>query len=229
LRRSALDCVAAEIADCCLCPRLVRFREKIARVKRAAYRSETYWGRPIAGFGDPGARVVVVGLAPAAHGANRTGRIFTGDRSGDFLYAALYRAGLASQPVSRARGDGLNLYDVFVTCPVRCAPPDNRPSPAELARCATFFDRELGALGGVRVLLALGAIAWASCLGHLDRTRGPVPRPRPKFGHGREHRIGDIVLLGSYHVSQQNTQTGRLTPAMFDHVVLRAKALASPV
>jgi uracil-DNA glycosylase family 4 len=227
LRQNALGRVAADIALCRLCPRLVRYRETIARVKRAAFRTELYWGRPIAGFGDPEARIVVVGLAPAAHGANRTGRIFTGDRSGDFLYAALYRAGLASQPESRARGDGLTLYDVFVTCPVRCAPPDNRPSPAELARCAPFFDRELDALGAAKVLVALGAVAWAACLDHLERTGAGVPRPRPKFGHGEERRIGDVVLLGSYHVSQQNTQTGRLTPAMFDRVVARAKALAS--
>jgi uracil-DNA glycosylase family 4 len=199
----------------------------VARTRRRAYQDEVYWGRPVPGFGDPAARIVLVGLAPGAHGANRTGRMFTGDGSGDFLYAALHRAGLASQPTSRARGDGLALRGAFVTAAARCAPPDNRPVPAELARCAPFLDRELAVLGGARVLVALGAIAWDACLAHLARAGATVPRPRPRFAHGAEARLsGAPVLLGSYHPSRQNTQTGRLVPAMLDEVLARAVALA---
>ncbi len=218
--------LADRIVRCRACPRLVAWREEVARVRRRAFRDEAYWGRPAPGFGDPGARVVLVGLAPAAHGANRTGRMFTGDRSGDFLYAALHRAGLASQPTSRARGDGLALRDGFVTAACRCAPPDNRPAPDELARCAPFLDAELRTISP-RVLVALGAIAWEAALGALARAGHPLPRPRPRFGHGAElHLTGAPVLLGSYHPSQQNTQTGRLTPAMLDAVLARAVALA---
>ncbi len=198
----------------------------MAREKRAAYRDQDYWGRPVPGFGDTTARIVVVGLAPGAHGANRTGRIFTGDRSGEFLYGALHRRGLASQPHSVARGDGMSLSNVFITCPVRCVPPDNHPSPAEIDTCAPFLARELKALGRARVLLALGSIGWKACLDHLAREGAQLPRPRPVFAHAAEVSIGRFVLLGSYHVSQQNTQTGRLTPAMFDAVLVRAVALA---
>jgi uracil-DNA glycosylase len=225
---SDLDRLAAEIAACRACPRLVAWREEVARVKRRAYRDEAYWGRPVPGFGDPAARVVLVGLAPAAHGANRTGRMFTGDRSGDFLYAALHRAGLASQPTSRRRGDGLALSGAFVGAACRCAPPGNRPTPDELARCAPFLDRELAALPRARVVVALGAVAWAAVLAHLARRGVVIPRPQPRFGHGAEARLpGAPALVGSYHPSQQNTQTGRLTPAMLDAVLARGLALAS--
>ena len=192
----------------------------MAADKRAAFSDEEYWGRPVPGFGDPQARVVVLGLAPAAHGANRTGRMFTGDRSGDFLYAALHRAGFANQPMSRRRGDGLALADCYVTAPVRCAPPANKPTPAERDRCAAYLDAEL-ALLPARVVVALGGFAWDAALAHL----GPV-RPKPRFSHGAEVALGDVSLLGCYHVSQQNTFTGRLTPAMLDGVLTRARALA---
>ncbi len=215
----------AEIIACRACPRLVAWREEVARVKRKAFREQTYWGRPVPGFGDPKARLAIVGLAPAAHGANRTGRMFTGDRSGDFLYAGLHRAGFANQPTSVHRDDGLQLRGAFVLMPVRCAPPGNMPTKAELARCSGFFDREL-ALLPARVFLALGAIAWESTLGHLARKGVPIPSPRPKFAHGAVVRLGpSVTLVGCYHVSQQNTQTGRLTPAMFDRVLGRVGAL----
>jgi uracil-DNA glycosylase len=222
-----LRVLAGEITGCCKCPRLVKFREHIAREKRAAYRDQTYWGRAVPGFGDERARIVLVGLAPGAHGANRTGRIFTGDRSGDFLYAALHRLGLASQAHAVSKDDGLRLTGVFITCPVRCVPPDNKPTPEELRACAPFLRRELSALGRARVLLALGGIAWKACLDHLERAGHALPRPRPTFAHGAETTIGDFTLLGSYHVSQQNTQTGRLTPPMFDDVLRRALDLAA--
>jgi uracil-DNA glycosylase family 4 len=222
-----LEALAGEIARCRRCPRLVEWRERVAREKRRAYAAEAYWGRPVPGFGDPRAALLVVGLAPGAHGANRTGRMFTGDGSGDFLYPALFRAGLATQPGSRARGDGLALCGAFVTAACRCAPPDNRPAPGELDACAPFLDRELGLLGGVRAALCLGAIAWEAMLGALARRGAALPRPRPRFAHGAELLLpGMPALVASYHVSRQNTQTGRLTPAMFDAVVARAKALA---
>jgi uracil-DNA glycosylase family 4 len=215
-----------EIQRCRACPRLVAWREQVAATKRRAYREETYWGRPVPGFGDERAAIVVVGLAPAAHGANRTGRMFTGDSSGDFLYAALHRAALASQPTSRRRDDGLELRGCFITAACRCAPPENRPSPEELERCGPFLDRELRALRP-RVVLALGAIAWDASLAALRRAGVDVPRPAPRFAHAAELRPGDgPALLGSYHVSRQNTQTGRLTPAMLDAVVARAVRLA---
>jgi uracil-DNA glycosylase family 4 len=216
-----------EITSCRACPRLVAWREKVAREKRRAYADCAYWGRPVPGFGDPAARIAVVGLAPGAHGANRTGRVFTGDRSGDFLYAALFRAGLASQPTSVSKDDDLSLAAAFVVLTVRCAPPDNRPAPGEIARCARFVDAELALHPRVRVLLALGAIAWDACLDHFARTASFAPRPRPRFAHGAELAVPAGTLLGSYHVSQQNTQTGRLTAAMFDAVLARAKVLAS--
>jgi uracil-DNA glycosylase family 4 len=221
-----LRTIAGEIVACRRCPRLVAFREKIAREKRAAYRNETYWGRAVPGFGDERARIVLVGLAPGAHGANRTGRIFTGDRSGDFLYAALHRRGFASQPHAVAKDDGMRLTGVFITCPVRCVPPDNMPTPDEVRTCAMFLTRELVALSRARVLVALGAIAWKACLDHLEREGHALPRPRPAFEHGGEATVGPFALIGSYHVSQQNTQTGRLTPAMFDKVLARAETLA---
>jgi uracil-DNA glycosylase family 4 len=219
----ALAALADEIASCRACPRLVAWREEVARTKRRMYRDETYWGRPVPGFGDARAKLVVVGLAPAAHGANRTGRMFTGDRSGDFLYAALHRLGLASQAESIARGDGMKLRGVFITAAARCAPPDNKPTADELARCRPFLARELVLLREARVYLALGAIGWDALL-CVARARGPVDAPR--FSHGARASIPDprggareAVAFASYHVSQQNTQTGRLTPRMFDDVL----------
>ena len=219
-----LESLHRRIVRCRACPRLVRWREQVAKVKRRAYRDQTYWGRPVPGFGDPRARLVIVGLAPGAHGANRTGRLFTGDRSGDFLYAGLHRAGFASQPTSVSRDDGLTLRDAFITCPVRCAPPDNSPTKAEILRCRPFFLSEL-ALLRPRVVLALGQLAWDETLAALD-----WPRPRPKFAYGAvaRHPSG-IELVGCYHVSQQNTSTGRLTVAMFDGVMHRITALLDGV
>jgi len=218
---SALGDLHAELTECRKCRRLVKWREEVARVKRRAYRDETYWGRPVTGFGDPKARLLIVGLAPGAHGANRTGRIFTGDRSGDFLYAALHRARFANQATSRSRDDGLKLRDCYITCPVRCVPPDNKPTPREIATCQGWLDRELELLRP-RVVLALGHLAWGACLRFLD-----WPAPTPDFSHGVrvQHPASGLWLLGSFHVSQQNTQTGRLTPAMFDAVLLRARSL----
>jgi len=225
LRDGPLAALAGEIESCRRCPRLVAWREQVAREKRAAYAGEQYWGRPVAGFGDPRARIAILGLAPAAHGANRTGRVFTGDRSGDFLFAALWRAGLANQPASRARDDGLALADVWVTAAVRCAPPENRPTPAERDRCLPYARRELALLAELRVIICLGAFAWDAAL----RLRSaPPPRPRPKFAHlAEQHGKGDPVLLASFHASQQNTFTGRLTEAMFDAVLARARELAT--
>src|SRR5690242_9185891 len=224
--REALAAVADEVAHCRACPRLVAWREEVARVKRRAYQGEAYWGRGVPGFGDARARLVIVGLAPAAHGGNRTGRMFTGDRSGDFLYAALHRAGIANQPTSVRRDDGLALRGAFITAPCRCAPPLNKPLPEELANCSLWLDREVALLPEVRVVLALGGIGWAAALAHFARRGLVVPRPRPAFGHGAEARIpGGPVLLGCYHVSQQNTNTGKLTPAMIDRVLRRARQL----
>ena len=196
-------------------------------MKRRAYRDETYWGRAVPGFGDPRAALVVVGLAPGAHGANRTGRVFTGDASGDFLYRALHRAGLASRPTSERRDDGLVLHDCFITAACRCVPPGNRPSREELASCAGFLDRELRALRP-RVVLALGRVAWEAVLGAFGRAGVWLPRPLPGFEHGAGLELpGAPTLLASYHVSRQNTQTGRLTSSMFERVVARAVALAA--
>jgi len=222
-----------EIVSCARCPRLRAHCEAIARVKRRAFRDQIYWTRPVPGFGDRGARLLICGLAPAAHGANRTGRMFTGDDSGNWLYAALHRAGFASQPISTGAGDGLTLRDAFITASARCAPPDNKPTPSELAACAPFLDRELALLEDVRVVLALGQVAWRTTLAHALRfDPTSVPSPRPKFGHGAESRIrigtrgAQVALLASYHPSRQNTNTGRLTRAMLDDVVARAKRLA---
>jgi uracil-DNA glycosylase len=216
----------ARIPTCVACPRLVRWRTQVGEVKRRAFRDWTYWARPVPGWGDPRARLVIVGLAPAAHGGNRTGRVFTGDRSGDFLYAALHRAGLANQARSVSRDDGLQLRGVWVTLSARCAPPENAPRPDELLRCSPWLSRELELLRP-RVVLALGAIAWGSVLRVFRASAIGVPRPAPSFAHGAEVSLpGAPTLVGAYHVSQQNTQTGRLTPAMFDTVLGRAIALA---
>ena len=226
---SRLRALHREIVECRACPRLVAWREEVARVKVRRFRDWTYWARPLPGFGDPSARLLIIGLAPAAHGGNRTGRMFTGDRSGDFLYAALYRAGFASQPTSVRRDDGLALTDVFITAPCRCAPPENKPMPDELMRCSGWLDREVSLLPRVRVVLALGSIGWGAALAHFARRGLPVPRPRPQFGHGAVASIpSGPTLLGCYHVSQQNTNTGKLTPRMMDAVLAQAKRLISP-
>ena len=226
----SLKVLNAEIVRCRACTRLADWRGEVARTKRRAYRAETYWGKPVTGFGDARGKLVILGLAPGAHGANRTGRVFTGDRSGDFLYAALHRAGLASQPTSEHADDGLRLDGVYITLAARCVPPDNKPLPLEVARCGPFLDRELDLLAP-KVVLALGAIAWSAYLDHLERREVRLPRPRPAFTHGAQldHSEGAErrlpVLLGSYHVSQQNTQTGRLTEAMFDGILRQAVTL----
>jgi uracil-DNA glycosylase family 4 len=221
---SGLEELEREIVGCRRCPRLVAWREQVARERRAAFAGETYWGRPIPGFGDPAARVLIFGLAPAAHGANRTGRVFTGDRSGDFLFAALHRTGFANQPTSVHAGDGLALRDAWITAAVRCAPPANKPTPAERDTCLPYAARELELLAGVRVVVCLGAFAWDAALRALVAAETPVPRPR--FGHGVELELpGAPVLLGCFHPSQQNTFTGKLTPAMLDAVLLRAREL----
>ena len=223
---NGLRALHREIVDCRACPRLVAWREEVARLKVKRFRDWTYWARPLPGFGDPHARLLIVGLAPAAHGGNRTGRMFTGDRSGDFLYAALHRAGFANQPTSVRRDDGLALRGAFITAPCRCAPPGNKPLPDELARCSVWLDREIALLQDVSVVLALGSIGWGAALSHFSRRGLAIPRPRPQFGHAAEAKIpGGPVLLGCYHVSQQNTNTGKLTAKMIDAVLARAKVL----
>jgi uracil-DNA glycosylase family 4 len=207
---------------------LVAWREEVAATKRAAYAREEYWGRPLPGFGDGDAAVIVLGLAPAAHGGNRTGRIFTGDRSGDWLFAALWRAGFANQPASVSRDDGLTLRGCFVTAAVRCAPPANRPAPSERDNCLPYLAGELGLLRAARVIVCLGGFAWDAALRVLRDAGEQLPRPRPRFGHGAEAEVGRFVLLGCYHVSQQNTFTGRLTEPMLDEVFSRARRLAAP-
>jgi len=218
--------LTAEIVTCRACPRLVAWREDVARDKRAAFRDEHYWGRPVPGFGDPEARVLVVGLAPAAHGGNRTGRVFTGDRSGDWLFGAMHRTGFANQAESVSLDDGLTLRDAYVAAAVRCAPPDNKPTTAERDRCRPFLDRELHALTRVKVVIALGGFAFAVVARALVDAGVPVPRPRPPFGHGAEMEAGAYTVIGCYHPSQQNTFTGRLTEPMLDAVFVRAQALA---
>ena len=228
----SLERVSAEVVACRRCPRLVAWREAAAADPPARYRGERYWARPIAGFGDPAASVLVVGLAPAAHGGNRTGRIFTGDRSGDWLFRALHRAGFANQPHSVHAGDGLELRDCYVAAVVRCAPPANRPTPAERDTCLPYLVREIDRLAGLQVIVALGAFAWDGALRALRAGGREVPVPRPAFGHGAETVVagtegaGDLVLLGSFHPSQQNTFTGKLTEEMLDAVLARAKELA---
>ncbi len=219
--------VTREVVECHRCPRLVAWREEVARVKRAAYAGEEYWGRPLPGFGDPEAAIMVLGLAPAAHGGNRTGRIFTGDRSGDWLFAALWRAGLANQPESIDRGDGLKLRGCYVTAAVRCAPPANRPLPSERDRCRPYLERELRLLPDLKVIVCLGGFAWDAALRALAALDIALPRPRPRFGHEASIDLDGLTLLGSYHPSQQNTFTGRLTEAMLDAVFRQAKAVAS--
>jgi uracil-DNA glycosylase family 4 len=219
---SGFEQLNCELVECRRCPRLVAWREQVAREKRAAFRAQTYWGRPVPGFGDPAARLLILGLAPAAHGGNRTGRIFTGDRSGDWLFASLHRTGFANQPISVARGDGLALTNCYITAPVKCAPPGNKPLPEERDRCAPWMERELALLAPtLQVVVALGSYAWDTALRHL----GPV-RPKPRFTHGAEAALpGGRVLLGSFHVSQQNTSTRKLTEPMLDEVFLRAREL----
>jgi uracil-DNA glycosylase family 4 len=218
---SELDRIRDEVVACRACPRLVAWRERAAREKVARFADEPYWGRPVPGFGDPRARVVVLGLAPAAHGGNRTGRIFTGDRSGDFLFASMFRTGFANQPMSVSRDDGLRLDGVYVAAVNRCAPPGNKPTPEERDRCLPFLARELGALAHVRVIVALGAYAWDGGIRALA-SLGHTVKPKPRFGHGAEAVVGPVTLLGCFHPSQQNTFTGRLTPAMFDEVLAGA-------
>ena len=226
--RAALLALTAEVVACRRCPRLVAWRELVAREKVARFRDEEYWGRPVPGFGDADGRILIVGLAPAAHGGNRTGRVFTGDASGDFLWPALHRAGLADRPVSRRADDGLTLIDAYIAAAVRCAPPANKPTVLERDTCAPFLVRELALLTSVRVVLALGAFGWDAVLRALAAA-GHVPAGRqPRFGHGLEAQLGPYVLIGSYHPSQQNTFTGRLTPEMFDAVIARAVELTRP-
>jgi uracil-DNA glycosylase family 4 len=233
-----LAAVEAEVVSCRACPRLVEWREKVAVEKRASFADEEYWGKPVPGFGDPAARVLVVGLAPAAHGGNRTGRVFTGDRSGDWLFASMHRTGWANQPTSVHRDDGLKLIGAYISAVVKCAPPANKPTTAERDRCLPYLVRELGLLTEVKVVVALGSFAWDGALRALatptpaipgtPKVRGiPMPRPKPRFGHLAEVEIGPYVLLGSFHPSQQNTFTGKLTEAMLDAVFERARALTT--
>jgi uracil-DNA glycosylase len=222
-----LDLLAKQIHGCRSCPRLVTWREECATDPPRRFRGEDYWARPLSGIGDPAARLAIVGLAPAAHGANRTGRMFTGDRSGDWLYAALHRAGYANQPTSERRDDGLLLDDAYVTAVVRCAPPANRPTPEERDSCLPYLERELAILERCRTIVALGAFAWDGALRAIRSLGGEVPRPRPRFGHGVEVEVGRWTLLGCYHPSQQNTFTGRLTEPMIDKVFSRARDLTA--
>jgi uracil-DNA glycosylase family 4 len=222
---SALEHLERELTACRRCPRLVAWRELVARERRAAFAGEEYWGRPVPGFGDPQARVMLLGLAPAAHGGNRTGRIFTGDRSGDFLFAALWRTGFANQPTSIRRDDGLELEGAWIAAAVRCAPPANRPTAQERDNCLPWSERELALLSDVEVVVCLGGFAWAAAL-RLLPDAGAQRRPAPRFAHGAEIKRAGHTILGSYHPSQQNTFTGRLTPAMLDGVLERARELA---
>ena len=220
-----LERITAEVVRCRACSRLVEWRERVAREKTARFADQEYWGRPVPGFGVAAARILVVGLAPAAHGGNRTGRIFTGDRSGDFLYASMHRAGLSNQPTSVSWDDGLRLHDAYVASVNRCAPPENRPTPAERDTCLPYLRREIAALERLRVVVTLGAFAWDGVLRALGEL-GHRVRPRPRFGHGAETQVGPFAMIGCFHPSQQNTFTGRLTPQMLDAVFERAKELA---
>jgi uracil-DNA glycosylase len=220
----SLKVIQEEVVACRRCARLVEWRERVAVEKRRAYRHEEYWARPIPGFGDPQARLLILGLAPAAHGGNRTGRVFTGDRSGDWLYAALHRAGFANQPTSTHLNDGLAVTDAWITAAVKCAPPDNKPLPDERDACLPFARAELAALANLRAIVCLGKFAWDGALRLLREAGYEIPTPLPKFGHGAEARIGHrITLIGSYHPSQQNTFTGRLTEPMLDAVFAAAR------
>jgi uracil-DNA glycosylase family 4 len=226
--RASLAELDERICECRACPRLVSWREQVAREKRAAYAGEEYWGRPIPGWGPADPRLLVVGLAPAAHGANRTGRIFTGDRSGDWLFASLHRVGLANQPTSISADDGLEVRGTRILSAVRCAPPDNKPTPEERDTCAPWMDREVAlVLSGVRAVVCLGSFGWTATFRTLAALGLDVPRPRPRFGHGVEVVLGDLTVLGCFHPSQQNTFTGRLTEPMLDAVLGRAAELAS--
>ena len=226
-RARDLDALAAEIAQCRACPRLVAWREQVAEERRAAFRDDCYWARPVPGFGDPAARLLLLGLAPAAHGGNRTGRVFTGDRSGDFLFGALHRAGYANQPTSVSRDDGLELLGAYVAAVVRCAPPANKPTPAERDECIPYFVRELELLSELRVVVVLGAFAYEA-LWSVLRGRGiELPRRRPRFAHGLEVPLEPFTIVGSFHPSQQNTFTGKLTPAMLDAVFARCRELGA--
>ncbi|MBI3746617.1 MAG: uracil-DNA glycosylase [Chloroflexi bacterium] len=224
---AGLDALRDEIVTCRRCPRLVAWRELVAAEKVARFRDEPYWGRPLPGFGDPDARLLIVCLAPAAHGGNRTGRVFTGDASGDFLWAALFDLGLADRPSSRRTDDGLTLFGVRIAAAVRCAPPLNKPTIDERDTCAPFLAREMDLLDTATVVLVLGSFAWSAVLRVMAGEGEPVPRPRPRFGHGAEVRIGSRTVMGAYHPSQQNTFTGKLTPSMFRAVLGRAKSLAA--
>ncbi len=220
-----LDRIEEDIVACRRCPRLVAWREAVALAPPARYAGQRYWARPVPGFGDPGARMLLVGLAPAAHGGNRTGRVFTGDRSGDWLFAALWRAGLANQPASIAAGDGLRLHDAYIAAVVRCAPPQNKPTPEERDTCLPYLVRELRVLRRVRVLVCLGAFGWDGALRALAAS-GHLARPRPRFGHLAEAAVGPYTLVGCYHPSQQNTFTGKLTASMLDQAFRRARELS---
>ena len=222
--RAALAVLSDEIVLCRRCPRLVEWRERVAREKVARFRDEPYWGRPLPGFGDPDGRILLIGLAPAAHGGNRTGRVFTGDASGDFLWAALHGAGLADRPASRRADDGLTLTDVYVAAAVRCAPPVNKPTTEERDACAPFLVSEIALLSELRVAVALGQFGWGAA-SRAFAALGHDARPRPRFGHGAEAVVGPWTLIGSYHPSQQNTFTGRLTASMFEAVLVRARAI----
>jgi uracil-DNA glycosylase len=226
-RADPLSRLTEEVVGCRACPRLVAWRERVGLEKRASFRDDTYWARPVPGFGDPRASILVLGLAPAAHGGNRTGRVFTGDRSGDWLFAAMFRAGLASQPTSRARDDGLVLRGAYVAAAVRCAPPDNKPTPTERDRCLPFLIRELELLPEVRVVVALGGFAYQALGTVLAGLGSPLPTPRPRFGHGVEVTTRFFDVLCCYHPSQQNTFTGRLNEAMLDDLFARARELAT--
>ena len=225
--RAALPEIDALSSTCRACPRLVDWREAVARDRRRSFADEVYWGRPVPGWGDERPRVLILGLAPAAHGGNRTGRVFTGDRSGDWLFASLHRVGLAALPTSTHAGDGQQLLGARMVAAVRCAPPDNKPTIDERDTCAPWLDAELALTRPyVRVVVALGAFAWSAALAAYDRAGVAIPRPRPRFGHGAEAALGGVTLLGSYHPSQQNTFTGRLTEPMLDAVLGRAVVLA---
>lgn len=228
---TALDQLSRAVVECTRCPRLVAWRHAVAAEKRAAYADEDYWGAPVPGFGDPDARLVIVGLAPGAHGSNRTGRMFTGDRSGDWLFASLHRTGFADRPTSTHRNDGLRLSDAWITAAVRCAPPGNRPTPVERDACAPWLDAELALLGSATAFVCLGQFAYLAVWRHLERTGEDLPRPRPRFGHGLEVGLGSgRTLLASYHPSQQNTFTGKLTERMLDDVFQRVReTLSRPV
>lgn len=225
MARFSLEKLNVQITECARCPRLRAHCKEVARVKRRAYLNQVYWGKPVPGFGDPKARIWIVGLAPGAHGANRTGRMFTGDRSGEWLYGALHRAGFANQAESTALSDGLSLTDVYISAAARCAPPDNKPLPEEIRNCERFLDAECVELENVKVLLALGKIALDSVVGILKRNGTALPHRLPKFRHGLEFQAGPYTVMASYHPSQQNTQTGRLTASMWNAIFQRCRSL----